>query len=76
MPNEAKVYDFGNFPLTITLKLRAVVRKMSYTITPLFSITEIDYEEIIQLKTKPLAISKVRGKYDGLEMGEKSSEFV
>ena len=75
MPNEAKVYDFGNFPLTITLKLRAVVRKMSYTITPLFSITEIDYE-IIQLKTKSLAISKVRGKYDGLEMGEKSSEFV
>ena len=28
------------------------------------------------IKTKPLAISKVRGKYEGLEMGEKSSEFV
>ena len=48
---------------------------MSYTITPLLSITEIDYK-IIQLKTKPLAISKVRGKYESLEMGEKSSEFV
>ena len=45
----------------LCLKLRASVRKMCYTITPLFSITKIDYEEIIQLKTKLLAISKVRG---------------
>ena len=49
--------------------------EMCYTITPTFSITEIDYE-IFQLKTKPLAISKVRGKYESLEMGEKLSEFV
>ena len=51
---------------------------MCYTITPLFSIYnyKIDYEEIIQLKPKLLAISKERGKYEGLEMGEKSSEFV
>ena len=58
------------------LKLRASVRKMCYTITPLFSITKIDYEEIIQLKPKLLSISKERGKYEGLEMGKKSSEFV
>ena len=43
--------------------------EMCYTFTPLFSITEVDYE-IIQLKTKPLAISKVRGKYESLEMGK------
>ena len=69
-----KFTTLANF-LLLCLKLRAVVRKMSYTITPLLSITEIDYK-IIQLKTKPLAISKVRGKYESLEMGEKSSEFV
>ena len=61
--------------LLLCLKLRASVMEMCYTFTPLFSIIEVDYE-IIQLKTKPLAISKVRGKYESLEMGEKSSEFV
>ena len=61
--------------LLLCLKLRASVMEMCYTFTPLFSIIEVDYE-IIQLKTKPLAISKVRGKYESLEMGEKSSESV